>query len=286
MNNTKTGIVKSFNKEELKVILKELDYYNYFKCHFLKRKYNNINYGKRIGVLSFDGLFSASEQYPYNLEKEKRFSTWHNILNNKDSSSKEIFCTVLEIFEWGNVLRGNVNDAIKLYNSNKIKHYIAQISFLLNRKEIIDYNSNYKFKKVNNIEILWSGGWTKVYHFINKDFLIYDSRVSAFLNYTLTKNKKYNSNQLKSLNNLTQYLFSFEGVSNEKRKRIIEEEKFLFRRKYPSGIEGFNANLISTWIIHLLNKELNIKRDMQSYERAFFMLGFDLNQIKSQKSRI
>ncbi len=51
-----------FNKTCLDSILTELNYFENFKNKYLNRKYERINYGKRIGELSFDGFFDAAKK--------------------------------------------------------------------------------------------------------------------------------------------------------------------------------------------------------------------------------
>jgi len=103
--------------------------------------------------------------------------------------------------------------------------------------------------------------------------VIYDSRVSAFLNYTLIQNRI----KIDLFSSLAKNLYNFNGAKG----RIRQVDKsFGFKNQHPSGINGFNANLIASWIVQLLNEKLNLNRTIRTYERAFFMLGFDLKQIE------
>ncbi len=262
-----------FNKIDLDNILTSIDYYNHFEENFLNRSYSNIDYGKRIGIKSFKSLFDAADQYTYSGQvKESDFIDWNRILNDENSSEEILFCTVLEIFVWGGVLNGNVKAAIDLYKKEELKEYLKQIVELLKVKDALN-------KESIDYEIIWSSGWTKVYSFINNDILIYDSRVSAFLNHTLTYDIVYTEEQIEKLKELANYLFNFQGAEN--RERLVDR-RFGFKNSNPSGINGFNANLISSWIAELLNEKLNLNKKIRDFERAFFMLGFDLKQIKDQ----
>jgi len=268
----------TFNKTELDSILTMLNYYNNFKNKYLNKNFGKINYGNRIGDLQISNFFNAAKKYTYsNHISEEDFINFNNVLNDENSSEEEIFCVVLEIFVWGNVLSGNVKKAVELYKSKKLRNYIRKVIVLLKNKDII---LNTKMTKSNNktdIEIIWSSGWTKVYSFINNDILIYDSRVSAFLNHTLTNDIIYNEEQLIELKKLTKYLFNFQGAVN--RDRLVDKKEFGFKNGNPTGVNGLNANLVSSWIIELLKEKLSIKEDVRIFERAFFMLGFDLKQI-------
>lgn len=255
---------------EVDEILIKLNYYGNFKENFLSKSYNKIDYGKRLGFKKFNSFFDANDEYSYsNQIEEEKFIEWNSTLTNKDSSEEELFVVCLEIFEWGNVLNGNVKTAIKLYKTKKLKTYINWIKPLLSskttiNKELIDFSSS---------EIIWSSGWTKVYSFINNDILIYDSRVSAFLNHTLIHNRI----KTDLFSNFAKNLYNFNGAQG----RIRQVDKsFGFKNQHPSGINGFNANLIASWIVQLLNEKLNLNRTIRTYERAFFMLGFDLKQIE------
>jgi hypothetical protein len=179
----------------------------------------------------------------------------------------------LKIFDWGNVLRGNVKKAIELYEQEKLKKYLHYISNLLKLQNTIDKTGG------QEQEIIWSSGWTKVYSFINNDILIYDSRVSAFLNFSLIQN--YNDlteEENLKFHELSSQLFNFSGARERERK---VPTSFGFKNQHPKGILGFNANLISSWIAQLTREKLELQENIRSFERAFFMLGFDLKLIKT-----
>ena len=269
----------AFNKTNLDDILTAVNYYDNFKSNYLNKSFSKINYGNRIGELEFSNLFDAATKYSYsNQVSDEIFNNWNKVFNNKSSTEEEIFCAVLEVFVWGDVLSGNVKKAIELYKNKKLSIYIRKVTDLLTKKEIILKTKNNDPN--NDNEIIWSSGWTKVYSFINNDILIYDSRVSAFLNHTLTYDIDYNEEQLKELKKLTTYLFNFQGAEN--RERLVDKQRFGFKNSNPSGVNGLNANLVSSWIIELLKDKLNLQEDFRLFERAFFMLGFDLKQIKGQ----
>jgi hypothetical protein len=257
--------------EELDQILIHIDYYETFENNFLNKNYNEIDYGKRLGKKTFKTLFDAKDNYAYSNEINKiDFSEWNLILNNEESTDEELLITCLDIFDWGNVLPGNVKAAVDLYKNKKIKIYIKKIKKLLpNKSTISDEQSDSNYD-----DILWSSGWTKVYSFINNDILIYDSRVSAFLNHTLIRT----DTKSEAFKKLTKHLYNFSGAQDRKRK---VSKNYGFKNQHPKGIEGFNANLVSSWIIQLLNKKLDLNREIRDFERAFFMLGFDLNQIEN-----
>lgn len=269
---------QAFNKTNLHDILECLDYYKNFKESYLNKDYK-INYGSRIGELEFFNFFDAASKYTYsNQMSDEVFQTWNKVLNDEKSTEEELFCTVLEVFVWGDVLTGNVKKAIELYKDKILSCYLNQVSELLKKKEIILKPERNYLNKKNEIDLIWSSGWTKVYSFMNNDILIYDSRVSAFLNHTLTFKIDYTDCQLKELKKMSAYLFNFQGA--ESRERLVDKQKFGFKNSNPNGVNGLNANLVSSWIIELLKENLMLSEEVRLFERAFFMLGFDLKQIK------
>ncbi len=260
-------------KDQVDKILKSIDYYTSFK-KMMNHAYPNINYGKRLGELSFDSIFDADKQYVFNGDTSKeQFENWTKILNTKKSTEEELLVVCLKIFDWGNVLKGNVTSALDLYEQKKLKKYIHSISKLLTSEKSI------KKSDISQEEILWSSGWTKVYSFMNPEILIYDSRVSAFLNYTLINCYENLSDvQKNNFHQLTSHLFNFSGAINRERK---VSKTYGFKNQHPKGIKGFNANLVSSWITQLTKEELKIDESIRAFERAFFMLGFDLKQLKN-----
>lgn len=258
--------------KEVDEILEELNYYENFRINFLNKIFNKIDYGKRLGIKQFSSFFNANDEYSYsNQLEEGKFIEWNATLTCRDSTEEELLLTCLEIFDWGNVLSGNVKTALELYKTKKLKSYINWVEPLLSSKSTI---CKKQFDSSSH-DIIWSSGWTKVYSFINNDILIYDSRVSAFLNHTLIQNRS----QSDLFSNFAKNLYNFNGARGRKRQ---VEKTFGFKNQHPNGINGFNANLISSWIVQLLNSKLNLNRTIRTYERAFFMLGFDLKQIEHQ----
>lgn len=262
-------------KNQVHTILNSIGYYDSFQ-QMMNESYPDINYGKRIGDISFNSIFDANKKYTFSGDLGiEQFKGWNTILNSKEVSEEELLVVCLKIFDWGNVLNGNVKSAINLYEHKKLKEYIHSTTKLLTfQKTIEKSDSSYD-------NILWSSGWTKVYSFINPDILIYDSRVSAFLNYTLIRNyNNLTASQKEEFHQLSNHLFNFSGAISRERK---VSKAYGFKNQHPKGARGFNANLISSWITQLTKEKLGIKKDIRAFERAFFMLGFDLKQLKENK---
>ena len=126
---------QAFNKTNIDDILTELNYYDNFKNKYLNKQFDKINYGKRIGDLEFLNFFDAATKYTYsNQISDEVFQNWNKVLNDNKSTEEEMFCAVLEVFVWGDVLSGNVKKAIELYKDKKLSNYLRQVIDLLNKK--------------------------------------------------------------------------------------------------------------------------------------------------------
>jgi hypothetical protein len=253
--------------KEVEQILEDSKYFDYFREKVLHRCFGSIDYGKKHGIHEFKGLLDASDKFTHiNPIEESKCEKWTLTLRDSNSSDIELLLTCLEIFDWGGVLRGNVVPFIQLYRSSRLKNYLNWVSTKLDSKVPVEAS-----KLPYNV--LWSSGWTKVYSFINNEFAMYDSRVSAFLNYTLIGCDHQNN----GLERLYTNLFNFGGTSQRERKM---PKSTGFKDRHPSGVDGLNANLIASWIMDLINVKLGLKRDIRDFERAFFLLGFDLAQLE------
>ena len=56
-------------KNQVDIILNSIGYYDSFK-QMMNQPYPDIDYGKRLGVISFDSIFDADKKYTYNGEIE------------------------------------------------------------------------------------------------------------------------------------------------------------------------------------------------------------------------
>ena len=248
-------------------LLLDLNYYDRFESNFLYKRFNEVDYGDRLGKLKFNSVIDAGEKYKYNgVVDENIFNNWSKVLNNQESTDEDLLIAVIEIFDWGKVYTKNIKTAIDLHKEKKLKSYLSKCSELLKNKNTI--------KRDN--EIIWTSGWTKVYSFLDKGIVIYDSRVSAFLNHTLTYNTNYNEVQNNTLLTLNKHLFNF-GGNNDRLRKV--DDKYGLNNSSTIDSKWFNANLIASWIIQLLIERLELPVNIRTIERAFFMLGFDLKQI-------
>lgn len=261
------------NKAHLNNILTMANF-DEFMANFSTNGYEQINYGSKVGKIQFNSLFDADKKYKINSNaSEENFESWCNILNSPNSNSQDLLITCITIFDWGGVTASNLTKVLEMHKSNELQSYIKFIKSKVNAEELIE-------SKEETEQILWSSGWTKVYSAINTKFIIYDSRVAAYLIYLLDefyKSNFININYLEDLKAISSYLFT---MQNPNRKRTLESP--ITHKKNPpvSNINAFNGNLVASWIIQFLCENVFIQNNERQFERAFFMLGFDLNQLK------
>ena len=79
---------KLFCKKDLGCILTELNYFNNFKDKYLNKQFDKVNYGKRIGALTFKNLFDAADKYTYSNQVDESIS--ETTINNSESLDEVI----------------------------------------------------------------------------------------------------------------------------------------------------------------------------------------------------
>ena len=262
------------NKKEVDSILRETKFYEFVKS-YSKNGYAPINYGTRLGIKEFNSLLDADAKYAINLvASDADFNHWGEVLNNKNSKAEELLIVCITIFDWGGVTASNLTRVLEMYKSKDLKNYIQFC------KDIVDTDS-LLIDSEKNQKLLWSAGWTKVYSAMNPKFLIYDSRVAAYLIYLLDKFHdwaKLDSDSKSKINSVTSYLFAMNSSNGRKRKL---ESYIDFKKSQPqNSLNAFNGNLVASWIVQLLCEKVFPCNNERQLERAFFMLGFDLAQLK------
>lgn len=261
------------NKEKVDSILRETNFYEFVKS-YSKKGYAEIDYGTRLGKKVFNSLLDADAKYAINsVASEADFKHWREVLNNKNSKAEELLIVCITIFDWGLVTASNVKKVLEMYKSGDLKNYIQFCTDIVATESLlIDSEKNQK--------LLWSAGWTKVYSAMNPKFLIYDSRVAAYLIYLLDKFHdwaKLDSDSKSKINSVTSYLFAMNSID---RKRKLESDIGFKKSQPQNSLKAFNGNLVASWIVQLLCKEVFPCNNERQLERAFFMLGFDLDQLK------
>jgi hypothetical protein len=290
----KDNSIQDLTSGRLEELLNSFNYYGYLKNNVFDKKFS-IDYStkpeKQIENVNFYYLEEKYlELYPLN---EKRVRNWLDTLQNPENyKPDEVLVEMLDILDWGKVWNGNVKTVLSLYKDNKDKNqlleYIKKINTYLKEPKLITNDDD--FEAVNGVKM--SAGWTKIYSYTFDNVVIYDSRVSAFLNYTLEKSYLAFTNGIDSTNTDVQtniniicsYLYNFGGGNGEHiRLRKVEKLKNFKGQSQPANDKyGFNANIVASWICEYIMKKWNEenvnKLTIRKLERIFFMLGFDLEQ--------
>jgi len=261
------------NKSNTEIVLNEMNFYKFVE-DFSKKGYQPINYGPKIGKIRFDSLIDANNKYKINSNaSEENFNGWRISLNDTNSKSEDLLITCVTIFDWGGVTASNLTKVLEMHRSNQLQSYIQFIKSFLNSEDLI-------ISSQETEKILWSSGWTKVYSAINSKFIIYDSRVAAYLIFLLDqfyKSKYIDKKHLENFNQITSYLFTMKNLN---RVRSIKTEVLHKNHISNKNLNAFNGNLVASWIIQLLCENVFINNDESQLEKAFFMLGFDLSQLE------
>jgi hypothetical protein len=129
---------------------------------------------------------------------------------------------------------------------------------------------------------------------------MYDSRVSAFLNYTLlmafesycnkTETAEEKLEVFDALLSVSNNLFNFGSSTQSTNLRMLKlesNEKVFNSEADKKQVLGFNANIIATWIIQEIweripenhKSKFPNEKGIRVLERAFFLVGFDLKQL-------
>jgi len=115
---------------------------------------------------------------------------------------------------------------------------------------------------------------------------IYDSRVGGYLNYVFHRMLIENKNQWDEIRQVTRFLTDQTGRNDNGRSRSFPDLRDKFRT--DRGLNRAKSNKIASWILlYIVEKEaegqvrpVTLQQPFRKLEIAFFMLGFDLSQIK------
>lgn len=285
----KTTLNKDLTKIELFNLLDSFNYFDYLEDKIFKATYSII-YGKKesksIDTVPF---FEVATKYQdhnlYYLENE-RMGKWVSTLQHSEKFEKEpqkLLVEMIDILDWGNVWDGNLKTVLTLFRENKLVEYMKKINTYLKEPTLItddDFN-----------DVKMSSGWTKIYSYTFDNLVIYDSRVSAFLNYTLENSylkyrEKNDSTEIKNnIDRICFYLYNFGGGNgaNDRLRQVEILNNFRRKSQPENNKHGFNANIVATWICEYIIKNCNENNipdiTIRTLERTFFMLGFDLKQL-------
>jgi hypothetical protein len=215
---------------------------------------------------------------------------WIDTLQNPEKHEPyEVLIEMVDILDWGNMWTGNVKTVLSLYRENKLIEYVRKVNTYLKEPKLISNDD--VFRDTNDVKM--SSGWTKIYSYTFDNVVIYDSRVSAFLNYTLEKSylkfikeiDSTNTDVKENVDRICSYLYNFGGRNrpNNSSRKVKELKNFRRQSNPENNKHGFNANIVATWICEFIINKWNEKNDnkltIRKLERTFFMLGFDFMQL-------
>ena len=179
-----------------------------------------------------------------------------------------------------------VQKVLKNLNVNPKTFNLRVTSSSIKDTLIKDWFENDNTLDINDCDLTWSSGWTKVYSFMFSKTTIYDSRVAAFINFMLvafyhTLNSKMERDALKVISSK---LISFKGTADRKRSVSSIDRKLLgIKMKSGNDKNNFVANKIASWLLRYIS-DLEFSSQKQSHfrqiDKAAFMLGFDISQIE------
>jgi hypothetical protein len=270
------------NYKELEGLLDSVEFKDFY-INSISNQFFEINYGSKKGILNFLGVKKAAKNYEY--DADSRYSVnidnQLDILNNQielgDIYDAEVLMACIEVFDWGQVQKSNVIEALARYRDGSLTSYLKDCKTWFESTESI---GNFP------INCIWSSGWTKVYSFMFNRTAIYDSRVAAFINYILVE--FYRSltveKDIEDLVKITSHLISFKGATGRKRYVGSEERKLLrIKGKSTSNEKNMYSNKVASWILEYIAKaeygENATQSDFRNIDKAAFMLGFDIGQI-------
>lgn len=271
--------------EETVSTLDKLRFKDRFQEFFWSLKYH-VEYGPRKHLhLDFYSFKDASVKFRDNsgYDINTSIQRWTTDLKDLKRDKREsIILDIIEIFDWGGVTKNNIQQALILHRDDKLigglecarKYFSGNSLSAVPTKEAVPFSS----------------GWTKVYSFLCPCTVIYDSRCSAFLNYALLMGlDRNNQTTLTTLRPLAETLLNFEGVPT--RTRMIDRKKATelgLQNLAPSDDQekGLKANLMASWIVKYLAERLPNQHELnqaeyRDFDKAFYMLGFDLVQLPS-----
>jgi hypothetical protein len=265
-------------------LLEELKFSEFYLEEISNRAYR-LDYGKQKGIIDFGSIKESSKKYTYNSSERYAVNIDSQLLILNDPVSldeNELILQCIEVFDWGGVQTSNIINAIILHRNQRLKHYLLKCKDWFENDDILDIFD------INDCDITWSSGWTKVYSFMFSKTTIYDSRVAAFINFMLitfyhTLNSEEEREDLKSISSK---LVSFNGTANRKRSVSAIDRKLLgMKIKSGNDKNNFVANKVASWLLRYIS-DLEFSSQEQNYfrqiDKAAFMLGFDISQIEPE----
>lgn len=239
-------------------------------------QYTNIKNRKEWSCSS---LYSAYTQYQWgNSNFAENNNTLLNLRENLENAitnhdPESLYKAAIEVMNWGGVMQGNA--AWLSNNKETLLQVIEETRDALNAG---DQNS----PVLNNADLRFNAGMTKVYSLICNNFIIYDSRVAAALGWAVTK-----FCQSQNLQGVPAELrFPWSAARGAQRRNPCIND-LIFPRLQSGSIHA-RWNLKASWLLEAVIHHHNAKFSkflkflpedniLRALESALFMIGYDLN---------
>lgn len=262
---------------EFITFLKDSNFENVLPVRYTHRKSKKYN-------LDAKNLYNAFEQYDWNginfaNTKVKLDDLKGKVREGYKNGNIENFKNACkDILKWG-----NVNNSVKKLEDTKFFECVKKLENSL--KNNLDVNATLtEFKEQNSI--FSNAGFTKIYSLLFDNWIIYDSRVAAGLQYLILKYlDSKGETKIPDTLNLASPPSRGDKSGNY---RVIPHFKKISYSKYSNpDYRHLEANLIANYI---LTEYLKVKKDtkfksedpLRQLEAALFMIGYDLTSAVSE----
>jgi predicted nucleotidyltransferase len=214
----------------------------------------------------------------YDWEKEnfsqtyKRFTKYHNELNNSIEKDDlyQLQTTLQEILAWGGVIRGNLKSINKIDKEERLGYFRNVIQML---DDITNFKSCTK-KEIEDIKIISTSGFSKIYSAFDMNYIIYDSRVAYAICSFI---KEYYKNEKVCDFNLLKLAH---GGRSSTKMRNPNEGSNLFPGYTGRYFTHFESMVKTSWILELLaaspkSKIIHLDKNYRLWalQSALFMIG-------------
>lgn len=272
------------NYDEFVSELNKINFDTFYLNNISSREYC-LDYGVRKGKRTFKNIKEVARQFNYDTDDRYlvNINQQFNILercSGEEILDIDVVLLCIEIFDWGRVQNYNIIEALDRHRKKELTKYLHSC------KSWFEDDASLVFSINNGI---WSSGWTKVYSFLFDKTTIYDSRVSAFVNYILVRfyhSLAYESAQ-EIVKDISGKLVTFKGANN--RKRIVDKENSnlleIKRLNTKDVSKVMLANKISSWLLRYLAQceyGNDSQENFRNLDKIAFMLGFDIIQIDEE----
>ena len=231
-------------------------------------------------VVTYNNLYEAFSKYKWNKnDYEKTKIKLDDVscqlkVAFKDNNEKEFIEACKEILKWGNVKN---NHTIEKLSDPKFFEFVKKLDSIWHpRENVNDILTLIKEQFQDQTQVFSNAGFTKIYSLLFDNWVIYDSRVAAGLQYLiLLFMEKYEHQDIPSLLNIASPPSRGDKTGDY---RTIS----LFNKTYSKSLIHLESNVIANYILKQYfnnnTKTLFKGNDrLRQLEAALFMIGYDLS---------